>query len=83
VGPAAPPLEVGGRVGEIREGIYVREIGADDERGGAECRPLREAASGQRCADQGVTERVYSSLASVFTLSPIPSSRAFPRYRSA
>jgi hypothetical protein len=49
VGPAAPPLEVGGGTGEICEGINVREIGANDERGGAECRlfarPLRASAA--------------------------------------
>ena len=48
MGPAAPPLEIGGGAGEVCEGIYVREIGADDEGGGAECRPLSEAAPRQR-----------------------------------
>ena len=63
--PAAPPLEVGGRAGEICEGIYVREVGADNKRGGAKCRPLREAAPRQRGTNQGMTERIYSSLASI------------------
>ena len=65
VGPAAPPLEVGGGAGEICNDIYVREIGADDERGAAKCRPPGEAAPRQRSTDQGMTERVYSSLASI------------------
>ena len=73
MGPAPPPLEVGGGVGEICEGIDVREIGADDERGGAECRPLCEAAPRQRGTNQSVTERVYSSLASISTFT-LPSS---------
>ena len=70
MGPAAPPLEVGGRAGEICEGIYVRKIGAGDECGGAECRPLCEAAPRQRGTNQSMTERIYSSLASIsiFTL---------------
>ena len=70
VGPAPPPLEVGGGAGEICEGIYVREVGTDDERGGAKCRPPCEAAPRQRGPNKGMTERVYSSLASIsiFTL---------------
>jgi hypothetical protein len=73
MGPAAPPLEVGGRIGEVCEGIYVREIGADDERGGAECRPLCEAAPRQRGTNESMAERVYSSLASISILT-LPSS---------
>jgi hypothetical protein len=70
VGPAAPPLEVGGGAGEVCEGVYVGEIGADDQRRGTKCRPPGEAAPRQSGTNQGVTERVYSSLASIsiFTL---------------
>ena len=73
MGPAAPPLQVGDRVAEICEGIYVREISADDERGGAECRPLCEAAPRQRGTNKSMAERVYSSLASISILT-LPSS---------
>lgn len=68
--PAAPPLEVRCRTGEICESVYVRKIGAEDERGRAKCGPPGEAAPRQRSPNQGVTERVYSSLASnsIFTL---------------
>jgi hypothetical protein len=70
VGPAAPPLEVGCRAGEICEGIYVRQVGADDERCSTECGPPGEAAPRECGPNQGMTERVYSSLASIsiFTL---------------
>jgi hypothetical protein len=70
VGPAAPPFEISGRAGEICQSIYIREIGAHDERGGPKRRPPGEAAPRQRGTNQGMTERVYSSLASIsiFTL---------------
>ena len=62
VGPAPPPFEVRGGARKICEGVYVREIGAGDERGGAKCRPLGEAAPRQRGTNQGMTERVYSRI---------------------
>ena len=70
MGPAAPPFEVGGGAGEVCEGIDVGKIGANYERGGAQCRPPGEAAPRQGGTNQGMTERVYSSLASIsiFTL---------------
>ena len=70
VRPAAPPLEVSGRAGEISESIYVRKVGADDKRRRAKGGSPGEAAPRQRGPDQGMTERVYSSLASIsiFTL---------------
>ena len=44
VSPAAPPLEVNRRTGEICESIYIRKIGADDERSRAKGGPPGEAA---------------------------------------
>jgi len=42
-----------------------RSTGTEDQRSGTKCRPPGKPAPSQRGTDQGMTERVYSSLASI------------------
>jgi hypothetical protein len=64
VSPAAPKCQIGGGPVEVRENVDVGQIGADEERRGAQGGALPESAPRQAGADQRVADRVYAGLAS-------------------
>lgn len=65
VAPAAAPLQVGCRPGEVSDRVYVGEVSPDDQGAGAECGAFAEAGPRERSPGKRVADGVYSSLASI------------------
>jgi hypothetical protein len=64
VTPSPSPFQISQGAAQHGNNIEVGEVGADDQRGGSPCRATAEAGLGECRAEKGMTERVYSSLAS-------------------